>query len=66
VLWLEERQARSREQGGSTMPAPMIDDRKGITASWAIFQRHTSPVAGFGAIARSDSRYVSERKNSPS
>ncbi len=35
------------------MPALMIDDRQGITASWAIFQRHTSPIAGFGAIASS-------------
>jgi hypothetical protein len=33
------------------MPAAMIDDREGITANWAIFQRHTSPIAGFGAIA---------------
>ena len=35
------------------MPAAMIDNRQGITASWAIFQRHTSPIAGFRAIARS-------------
>ena len=35
------------------MPAAMIDDRQGITASWAIFQRHAPLIAGFGAIARS-------------
>ena len=36
------------------MPAAMIDNRQGITASWAFFKRHTSPIAGFRAIARSD------------
>ncbi len=36
------------------MPALMIDDRQGITASWTIFQWHISPIAGFGAIASAD------------
>jgi hypothetical protein len=30
----------------------MIDNREGITAGWAFFQRHASHIAGFGAIAR--------------
>ncbi len=44
------------------MPAAMIDDREGITANRAIFQRHTSPIAGFGAIANPGPRNVPARK----
>ncbi len=35
------------------MSAMMIDDREGIAASGAIFQRHASPIAGFSPIASS-------------
>jgi RimJ/RimL family protein N-acetyltransferase len=49
---IEEGLGRFREQRGHTMPAAMIDDRKGITAGWAFFQWHASHIAGFGAIAR--------------
>ena len=49
---IEERRGRSRKERGPTMPAAMIDDREGITASGAIFQRHNPLIAGFAAIAR--------------